>query len=121
MISPVQVLTAEIGAGAVKNRITNDGVNTMHGGGGFSGGGHHGGGFSGHHHSGGLGHHGNSQHHHHGNLQHHHHTGDSQGFIWISSLRRRGSSGDFAGVGPMRVTLGLVLVIGFVVLVLAAR
>ncbi|WP_158692864.1 hypothetical protein [Streptomyces roseochromogenus] len=88
-------------------------MNTIHGGGGFSGGGHHGGGFSGHHHSGGLGHHGNSQ--------HHHHTGDSQGFAWIPSFRRRGSSGDSAGAGPMRVTLGLVLVMGIAALLLAAH
>ncbi len=88
----------------------------MHGGGGFSGGGHHGGGFSGHHHSGGLGHHG-----HHGN--HHHHTGDSQGFVWIPGLRRRGSSGHSTGVDPKRVTLafGVVLAVCIVVGLLTAH
>ncbi|KIZ15775.1 hypothetical protein SNA_20845 [Streptomyces natalensis ATCC 27448] len=88
----------------------------MHGGGGFSGGGHHGGGFSGHHHGGGLGHHG-----HHGN--HHHHTGDSQGFVGMPLFLRRGSAGRPTGVDPKRVllALGVVMVVGIVVGMLAAH
>ncbi|MEV5880415.1 hypothetical protein AB0L75_40790 [Streptomyces sp. NPDC052101] len=99
-------------------------MNTMHGGGGFSGGGHHGGGFSGHHHSGGVSHH--HHHHssglsHHGN--HHHHTGDWQSFAWIPLFRRREPSGHSTGVHPKRVTLGLgvLLIVGIVVWLLAAH
>ncbi|MFB8177895.1 hypothetical protein ACFC8N_17940 [Streptomyces sp. NPDC055966] len=97
-------------------------MNTMHGGGGFSGGGHHGGGFSGHHHSGGLSHH----HHsggsgHHGN--HHHHTGDGQSFVWIPSFRRREPLGHVTRADPRRVTLGLVavLAVGVLAVLLAAH